>query len=71
MTLGRNQLIACVAFGVTFLSSIPVAALMNDASALQWLNWSALFVPVAVGTILGASAVIKATAIIKNGKQPE
>lgn len=71
MKLGRNQLIACVAYGSTFIASIPICAFMQNEAAGQWLDWAVVFVPTAVGSLIAISGVIKAVAIVKNGKQPD
>ena len=68
---GRNQMFAGVCFAAAYLASIPIVALMQPESAKLWLDWSVVFVPLAVGTVTGLSFGVKVASIIKNGKQPD
>lgn len=58
MKLGRNQLIACVAFAATMAMSYALVWTGN-LTGPEWLGFAQVFVPVSVGTILGVGAAVK------------
>jgi len=69
MKLGSNQLIACIAYGIVLLGSVPMVLFTAPEQASTWLDWSIVFVPVAVGSILGGSAIVKSAQALAKGKK--
>jgi len=69
MKLGRNQLIAVCTYGTILAASIALV-LMGKATGAEWLSFAGTFGPMAVGSILVPSSILKTAGVVKNGKKP-
>lgn len=67
--MGRNQLIALMVYGFTWAVSVGLV-FGGKVDGKIWLDWSLLFAPVAVSTILVPSAAIKSVRALTS-KEPE
>ena len=65
---GRNQLIACAGYGVTFAVSVAFV-FAGKVTGSEWLSFAQIFMPVAVSTVIGSSAIVKSIGLIKNGQK--
>lgn len=61
--LGRNQIIACVVFGV-ILAGSALAVALGDATGKDWLSWAQWFGPTAVATITVPGSVAKMAGVL-------
>lgn len=62
--LGRNQWIGIVGFSIPLVLTFALCAALAWAKGLegaltQWIGFCASYVPVALGVILGGSALVK------------
>lgn len=66
--MGRNQLIAITVYGLTWAASVGLV-IAGKVSGDAWLDYSVIFAPLAVSTILVPSAAIKA--VIAVARKPD
>jgi hypothetical protein len=65
MSFGKNQKIAIVGYSIPILLSLPLLYFFDTAQLEVWLPWVGNYVHIAIGTIIGASAVIKAAVALR------
>jgi len=69
MKLGRNQLIAVSTYGLILIGSAVLVGL-DKVTGAEWLDFVGTFGPISVGSMIGASAVLKVAGVVANGKKP-
>jgi len=58
MKFGKNQTIAIYGFGITLLMNYALV-IGDQLNGSEFADFSKVFVPLAIGVILGASAAVK------------
>lgn len=74
--LGRNQLIGIVGFAAPLLLTFGLCAALAwtrdvDAALSQWMSFCSSYVPVAIGVILGGSAIVKGADALAARRSPD
>lgn len=62
--LGRNQMIACVGAGSPLVMSYALVW-ADKVTGSEWLSWAQVYVPVALGIVLGVAGAVKAVQALR------
>ena len=63
---GRNQIIGAVGYGVPMLLTFALV-LGGKVTGAEWISFSEVYVPIAVGSMLGIAGAVKAVSAGRGG----